>query len=269
VPRFDRLSILVSLVLFGLAVSHLVELPTRTITFVALGVPTTIYLSGRWVIGALLVILTGAGVDSIMRSHPHTQHADWTYSLSFWGLPCALIVLSLASLPLSPSTLFWLGGLAVAGLLLSLIVVAQYYAIDEQARYAKLSRWALNLAAYAGVFLFSAIIYGARVRSLLSATAITIMSTLLAVELLRPLASRLVMRRAWLYSMIVGIVLGEVAWALNHVSLDTAAAGILLLLIFYAVSGLAKQHLGGQLARTVIVEFAFVSILGLGLLCLL
>lgn len=268
-PRFDRLSILVSLVLFGLVVSHLVELPTRTVSFVALGVPTTIYLSGRWVIGALLVVLTGAGVDSIMRSHPQTQNAGWAYSLSFWGVPCALIILSLVVLPLSPNTLFWLGALAAAGLLLSLIVVAQYYAIDERTRYARAAHWALSLAAHAGVFVFCTLIYEARVRSLLSATAISIVSALLAAELLRPHASRLPAIRTWLYSAVVGIVLGEVAWALNHVSLNAVAAGILLLLIFYVVSGLAKQHLDGQLARPVIVEFVVVSILGLGLLYLL
>jgi hypothetical protein len=269
VPRFDRLSILVSLVLFVLVVSHVVELPTRTISFVALGVPTTIYLSGRWIIGALLVVMTGAGVDSIMRSHPQTQNADWAYSLFFWGVPCALIILSLVVLPLSPNTLFWLGALAAVGLLLSLVVIAQYYAIDERSPHARAAQWALSLAAYAGVLLFCALIYGARVRSLLSATAISIVSTLLAAELLRPHASRLPVRRAWLYSAMVGVVLGEVAWALNHVSLSAVAAGILLLLIFYVVSGLAKQHLDGQLARPVIVEFVVVSILGLGLLYLL
>ena len=263
------MSVLVSLVLFGLAVSQIIELPTRTISFVALGVPTTIYVSGRWFIGVLLVIMTGAGVDSIVRSHPQTPNADWSYTLSFWGLPCALIVLSLVVLALSPNVLFWLGALTLSGSGLVLIVIAQYCAIEERTRNASVARWGLSLAIYTGVFLFCALIYGTRARSLLSATAISILATVLAAELLRPPAPKVSLRHTWLYSGVVGLALGEVAWALNHVGLGPVAAGVFLLLIFYVVSGLAKQHLAGHLGRPVIVEFAVVSILGLALLYLL
>jgi hypothetical protein len=265
-PRYDRLSILISLILFGLIISHVVELPTQTLSFVALGVPTTVYISGRWLVGAILVIMTGAGVDSIARSHPAASRTDRGYTLSFWGLPCALVMLSLVVLPISPHILFWLGSLALTGLLLAVIVGAQYSGIDNKGRYVALTRWGLDLAVYAGVFVFSALTYGARVRSLLSATAVAILAVVMAAELLRPRAPETSMRRTWLYSAIVGLVLGEVAWALNHLSFSAVAAGIVFLLVFYVLAGLAKQHLAGTLARPVIAEFVLVSILGLGLL---
>jgi hypothetical protein len=47
------------------------------------------------------------------------------------------------------------------------------------------------------------------------------------------------------------------------------AGGTFLLLVFYVVSAVAKQHLSGQLTRAVIAEFIVVSVLGLGLLYLL
>ena len=270
-PRYDRLSILVTLVLFGLVVSHIVDLPTRTISFVALGVPTTIYLSGRWFIGGLLVVMTGAGVDSIVRSHPQARKErwGWGHSLSFWGLPCALTLLSLVVLPLSPDIVSWLAALTFTGVGLVLIVTAQYYAIDRQARRTAVVDWGLSLAAYVVIFVFSALTYASRARSLLSATAIAIICAALAAELLRPHSSELSLRRVWLYAGVVGLVLGEVAWALNHLSLSAAAGGVLFLLIFYALGGLAKQYLRGQLGRPEIVEFAVVSILGLGLLYLM
>ncbi len=114
-PRYDRLSILVALVLFGPVVSHIVDLPTRTISFVALGVPTTIYLSGRWFIGGLLVVITGAGVDSIVRSHPQARKEGWGWghSLSFWGLPCALTLLSLVVFSAMRSLWGMIGAIAV------------------------------------------------------------------------------------------------------------------------------------------------------------
>ena len=265
-PRYDRLSILVSLILLGLVVSQVLELPTRIISFVALGVPTTIYLSSRWLIGAILVILAGTGTDSIVRSHPHAHDTDRGYSFSFWGLPCAFTLLSLFLLPLSPDKLFWLGGLALTVLCLSLIIIAQYHTIDPQDRYHGLARWGLNLAIYVIVFVFCTIIYGARARSLLSATAILVLGAALSADLLRSQASRQGIRRTWLYALVVGIVLGEVTWALNHWSLSDLAAGIFLILVFYAISGLARQYLRGRLTRHVVVEFAIVSVLGLVLL---
>jgi hypothetical protein len=265
-PRYDRLSILVSLILFGLVVSQVIELPTRIISFVALGVPTTIYLSSRWFIGAILVILAGTGTDSIVRSHPHAHDTRRAYSISFWGLPCALTLFSLFLLPLSPDKFFWLAGLALTGLFLSLIIIAQYRTIDPQDRYYDVARWGLNLAVYLAIFAFCTIIYGARTRSLLSSTAILVLGAALAAELLRSQASRREVRRTWLYALIVGLLLGEVTWALNHLGLGDLAGGVFLLLVFYVIIGLARQHLRGKLARHMVIEFAVVSVLGLGLL---
>jgi hypothetical protein len=268
-PRYDRLSILVSLLLFGLVVSQIVELPTRTVSFVALGVPTTIYLPGRWLVGALLVIMTGAGVDSIVQSYPGVHGGARGYTLTFWGLPCTLVLVSLIILPLSPNVVLWLGALALTGLLLSLVVTAQYYTIEGQGRGVAIARWGLSLAAYGGVFVLFGLTYGARVRSLLSATAISFCATIVAAELLRPASPERPVRRTWLYSAVVGLVLGEVAWALNHVSLSAVAGGLFLLLVFYLLSAMAKQYLSRQLTRAVIAEFIVVGILGLGLLYLL
>ena len=270
-PRYDRLSILVTLVLFGLVVSHIVELPTRTVSFVALGVPTTIYLSGRWLIGGLLVVITGAGVDSIVRSHPRARSENWgwQHTLSFWGLPCAVTLLSVIALPLSPDIVYWLAALTLTGLGLVLIVTAQYYAVDRHAPHTSAVDWSLSLAAYVSIFVFSGLTYASRARSLLSATAIAIIGAALAAELLRPHTSEASLKRFWLYAGVVGLMLGEVAWALNHLSLSAAAGGVLFLLIFYAFGGLARQHLRGRLGRPEIVEFAVVSILGLGLLYLM
>jgi hypothetical protein len=268
-PRYDRLSILVSLVLLGLMLSHLVELPTRTITFMALGVPTTVYLAGRWAVGALLVVMTGAGADSIARSHPDANAAGWAYGLTFWGIPCAVVLLALVALPLSPTLPFWLGGLALTGLVLTLVAVAQYATIGGRGRPGALASWGLSMVAYAAVFIFCTFIYAAHVRSLLSASAIFGLGSALAAGLLRPNAPQFPVKRIWAYSVLIGLVLGEVAWALNHLSLGEVASGVFFLLVFYVTSGLARLHLNARLAPSVIVEFVAVSVLGLGLIYIL
>lgn len=265
-PRYDKLSILVSLILCGLVLSHVIELPTKVVTFVALGVPTTIYLSSRWFIGAILVILTGTGTDSIMRTHPHADRADWGYRYTFWGLPCTLTLLALFLLPLSPDKFFWLGGLGLTGVGLCLTLIAQYHTIDPHDRRYGAARWGVNLAVYLSVLIFCTLIYSMRARSLLSATTIALLGAALGVELLRPLHAEQRTQRIWLYAITGGALLAEVAWALNHLSLSGMAGGLFLLLVFYVITGLARQHLAGHLPRRVIAEFTIVSIIGLGLL---
>jgi hypothetical protein len=265
--RYDRLSVLVSLILLGLIVSQVIELPTRIISFIALGVPTTIYLSSRWFIGAILVILAATGTDSIVRSLPGAHHADLGYRFSFWGLPCVLTLLFLFLLSLCPNTLVWLVGLGLSGLTLSLTIVAQCHTVDQSDRYYKVARSGLNLAVYLTGLASFALIYGARARSLLSATAIALLAAALASELYRSDVSREDTKRTWLYTLIVGFVLGEVTWALNHCSLSDLAGGLFLLLAFYVTSGLAGQYLAGKLSRHVTIEFAIVTLLGLAMLC--
>lgn len=265
-PRYDRLSILVSLILFGVVVSQVVELPTRIISFVALGVPTKVYLSSRWFIGAVLVLLTGSGTDSIVRSHPHARQTDSRSRLSYWGLPCALTSFSLFLLPLAPSTYLWVAGLALTGLCLGLTIVAQYYTVDRRDRHYQVARWGLNVAVYLAVVALCTLIYAARARSLLSATSIAVLGAVLGAELLRSQASNQEAKRVWLYALASGAILGEVTWALNHCGLTALAGGIFLLVVFYVTSGLAGQHLRGKLTRHVFVEFSLVAILGLAML---
>jgi hypothetical protein len=65
---------------------------------------------------------------------------------------------------------------------------------------------------------------------------------------------------------VVGLVVGESSWAMNYWQISTWSAGIVLMLIFYVMTGLASQHLQGKLSRRVLVEFLIVSVVGLGVL---
>ncbi len=76
---------------------------------------------------------------------------------------------------------------------------------------------------------------------------------LLAVELLRSTTSDVKMVLG--YGMIVGLILGEVTWALNYWLLANLTGGLLLLLIFYLLTGLAQQGIQGRLNRRVLIEF--------------
>ncbi|MBC8448478.1 MAG: hypothetical protein H8D78_12090, partial [Chloroflexi bacterium] len=63
-----------------------------------------------------------------------------------------------------------------------------------------------------------------------------------------------------------GLVMGEIVWALSYSQVNSLTAGILLLLIFYLITGLARQGLLKLLSRRILIEFAVVALIGLALL---
>jgi hypothetical protein len=65
------------------------------------------------------------------------------------------------------------------------------------------------------------------------------------------------------YSLIIGLVLGQVTWALNYWLLPGLTGGLLLLLIFYLLVGVAQQGLQDRLNRRVLLEFAIFGVVAL------
>ncbi len=261
-----------SLVTLGLALFPVIELPTRAFSFVILGSTLTIQLSETWIMAALLVGLTGSGSDAVIRSHPLTWRKGISSTFVFWILPGLSVLLATLLLPLAPSRLYWLGGLALTGFLLSLVMAAQYHTVDPADPRHGLARWILDIVAYAAALVLFIIVYGGKMLGLLPATTMMVVSGLLTLELLRSPAeahrsgTRCGLRRTGLYALISGAVMGEIAWALNYEKTGGLSGGVLLLLIFYLVTNLARRGLLGELHWRALVEFALVTLIGLGLL---
>ena len=276
-PNYDKLSLVVSLILLCLALSLLVELPTRALSFVALGLPLTIRLSQNWLVAALLAGMACSGTASVVRLHPLSRREKRTFVSCI--LPSLAVLLAAILLPRTPNRIYNLGGLAVMGILLPLIIIAEYRIIDPAAPDHRAIRLGLNFIAYLLALVLFALIHDSKVdtspepctelcRSIstgfLSATAAMVGSSLLALDLLYGAQQSL--RQTGLYALIVGLVMGEIAWTLSYWQVNSLTAGILLLLIFYIVTGLARQGLSGLLSRRILIEFALVALIGLALL---
>jgi len=263
-PNYDRLSVVVSLILLCLALSLIIELPTRTFSFVVLGSPLTIRFSQNWPVAALLASMACIGTDSIIRLHPLSRGRKLPCTFVFWILPGLATLLATLLLPRAPNRIYTLGSLAMMGILLPLIITAEYHTVDPAAPGYRAARLGLNVVAYLIALVLFVLVYGSRARSLLSATATLAGGGLLALDLLH--GARQSLGRTSLYALIVGLVMGEIVWALNYSKVNSLTAGILLLLIFYLITGLSRQGLLGLLSRRILIEFALVALVGLVLL---
>jgi hypothetical protein len=263
-PKYDRLGIVVTLALLGLILSTVIQLPARSFSFMALGSPLTITLTGSWQMGILLTALVCVGVNSIILSHPELRSRSMLYLLSFWGLPGIVTVVAVILLQESNVPIFQLATLASAIMLLVLIIGAQYRTISSTASLYRSARIALNIVVYLAAFALFVTAYGAKSRSLLSATTILVVSSFLALELLRWRPDKIL--PTWLYAAITGAIMGQVTWALNYWTVSPLAGAAFLLLIFYFVTGISQQHLWKRLSRKAVLEYAFITALAVFLI---
>lgn len=260
----DRISVLVAMVLLGLTAERLLNLPTRIVQGIVLGSPLALGLNTATILSAILAGLTAFGTEGVIRAHPRAMSEEVSHTWVFWALPCALVVVATQLLPLAPNRLYWLLELLATTILLALAEAAAYRTIDPTAPGARRSRGFLNLLTYALAVLLFVVIYQSRTRSLVSGTWNLIVGFLLTLELLRETGRPV--RQTLPYAIAVGLVMGEATWALNYWRGASLSAGILLLVGFYLMSGMAHQYIQGYLSRRVLIEFGAVAVLVLALI---
>lgn len=263
-PNYDKLSAVASVILFCLALSLVVVLPTEAFSFVVLGLPLTIRFSQNWLAATLLASLSVLGTASIVRLHPLSQGRELPHTFVFWILPGLATLLAAILLPQAPDRVYKLGGLAIMGILLPLIITAEYRTADPAAPGYKAVRLGLNFIAYLTALVLFALIHESKATGLLMAAAALAGSSLLALDLLHDIQQSF--RRTSLYALIVGLVMGELVWVLSYSQVNSLTAGIFLLLTFYLITGLARQGLLKLLNRRILIEFALVALIGLILL---
>lgn len=253
---FARLSLIVSFVLVGLTLSFILDLPSQRVEFSFLGSEANFTISGIWLLGLLLAALAAAGMDSIARTHPRVHLADRRYLFILWITPALSVIASAIILAQTTERIYGLVGVVLSGAYLVAVILGEYFTIDLSDRRYNIARLGVNLAVYLLAIILFATIYGWKIRALFSATGIGFGAGLLALELFRGAESDL--RRTWLCATAVGLAMGEILWAFNYWNLSSLLGGALLLVFFYAFTGLIQQYLWQRLTRLVWFEFLFI-----------
>lgn len=259
----DRISIATWIIVFGIGTSMLLNVPTFIFSFSALGSPMSIPLGQSTLTAVLLAVIAATGAESVVSVHPlfsaSGQGRGRTWA--FWALPMALVLINVLLLPLAPTQLVQVLMLPLSGVLLALTFFGLYATVESGQSGFRRSRFLLDALTYGSALLLFLLVYQTRTRSLLSGSLIAGTATLLAVELLRSTTDRVSV--VLLYGLIVGVILGQVTWALNYWLLPDLVGGLLLLLIFYLLTGIAQQGIQGRLTQRVLIEFALFATVAL------
>lgn len=259
----ERLAIVVSLLLLGFVVLILVPLPSRELTFTVLGSALGLRITGATGLAFLLVVTVCAGSEELWRLRPAAPRRPWAYRVTFWPLPALSSILGVLLVGGSPTQRqqIVLASLTIVG-----VTSMMALQVQQVAGGGRRGRTLLHIATYFVALLYYGLLLGARLRSILSATGVLLVSATLSLELLRHPQQ---VGRTWLYAVILGLLMGELTWALNYTSVSGQVGAGLLLLIYYVLSGLVQQYLWARLSRRVVLEFAVVFAAWLALLLFL
>lgn len=266
----DRISVVTWLIILGLGISLFFELPDITSrSFIVFSTPVTFFITDSLIAAAFMSVLAAAGAQSVVGVHPRilANHGSFWQSWAFWALPMALMIIAAYLLPFAPNRLGQTIAILSAGGLYALALFGLYATVEVGQPGFRRSRLILNALAYGSALLLFLLVYQTRTRSLISATMIAVTATLLAVEILRSTTSRV--DQLFTYGAIVGIVLGQVTWALNYWPLlPGLTGGLLLLLTFYLLVGIAQQGLQEHFSVRIFVEFLVFTLIALILIAI-
>jgi len=265
-PRIDRdrLSVLVALILLISVLFRFIDLPEVAHRLNVFGSPLEIRLNRMGLLIVLVSGLVAMGTRYVLAAHPTPPHRLPRPRYISWVLPSLLGGLSAYLIEQAPTQGVWIVGLLGSVLVISLAVAAEFGSLSiDDPNYAR-SRLALNVLAYLLAFVLFYIIYRSRVRSALTASGVTLVAFLVALDLLS--VADVYLGRVALYAGIVALLLGEVTWVLNYWRLSNWAGSLALLVVFYLVAGVAHQHLLERLSRLVLLEFLLVAVLALSVI---
>jgi len=230
----------------------------------------------RWL--ALLTAVVGAlGTDGVLRSARREVFEAGGETTPYLFLP-ALFAFTAPVFAEYNASGYW--GILVAlgaGLAFGVVVVAEIGTVPllgglrpegglrldvgEEGPLHGVARFMAASATYFVAFALYSLVYAFDVPLAAAVVAVTLMSVLLAVELLRD--GEIDPIETLVFSGVVGAVVGEARWVLQFLPLDGYLAGLALLLLFYFMTGVAHAYITRSLGPQVAVEYGVVAALGI------
>ncbi|NUQ39019.1 MAG: hypothetical protein HUU23_14745 [Caldilineales bacterium] len=251
----SHISVAVWAALLALALSALITLPPRVFTTSLLGSPVSLAFDAALVAGMVGVAVVCIGLEAAIRTHPNKAVLRYTYR--FWGLPAVIVLVASLLLQAAPVEGLWAAALGGVGVALAAALAAEYHTVDPADPAYRGARWLLNLLVYATALAAFILIYNTRSRSLISASLIGGIAGLLALDILRGVQRE--QGITLLYAAIITLILAQATWVLNYWPFTAPRAGVLLLIGFYLLVGLAQHELAGRLSARRALEYVAAS----------
>jgi hypothetical protein len=246
-PDTERMSVLAATILLAYALTRFVNLPGWTLSARPLGILVTIHINVITMIPILVAGLMAAGTSWLLSDHPALQsQTQRGPGIEHWLLPAVVtwvIGIPLAQAPVGPQ---WALGLAVGGILLALILTAEYIAIDAEDLRQPLAEAGLTAVSFAAYLMLAIALRAASTRLYLILPALALTAGVIS---LRTWHLRLGGEWPLIEAGLVIVIVGQVAAALHYWPLPPLSYGLAVLGPAYAMTNLVSNMAQGATFR--------------------
>lgn len=253
----DRLSLLTGGAALGLVLSRVVQLPTQQFGFQVFGSPLGVRLSSSSLMTLFVVGLVITGVQSLLEGHPLATGR--TRTAIHWILPALTALMAGVLLAGIEPLVTWMAATLAAVVVLGLVAVNEYRSLDQAVAGRVGSQVLVAAIAYCLALGFLSVVYGARLRTLVAGPAVLLTCGLLAVRLLWSPGRQ--PARILLYAAVIGLIMAQCAWVLGYWSIAPLSGGTILLLVFYALTGVAQGSWKEHPGRRALLEYGLTALI--------
>ena len=231
-PDANRLSVLAAAVLLAYALAHLAETQRQFLSLNLFGIALTIPVNLTAASTLMAAGLTAAGMDWLLRGHPHYGGEN---TFQHWILPAlTAFVVGLPLYNLPPGAGWWLS-FGLGGVLLLLVFLAEYIALDTaDVRYPAASAGLVALS-YVLFLILTTTLSFSNSRLAMVALAVFPSAGLVALRALRLRSGQW----AFAWALGIGLILTQLAATLHYWPLRPLQYGLILLGSLYALTELA------------------------------
>lgn len=244
----DRLSVLSASILLAYALLPFIRIPERSLVFSLLGAIFVFKIEFSTLLALISAVLAAAGTDWLLRDHPRLGRRR---TFQHWLIPALTAWVIGAPLSSLAVNMQWWAVFAFGGLLLVLVLISEYIAVDPSDTRHGPAAVGLTAVSYA-LFLILTITLaaaGSRLYLLLPALGLSIF-----LITLRNLNLRLNGRWAWAWSAAIALIIGQAATALHYWPVSPLQFGLLILGAAYALTSLAGSLEEGRSGRGLWLE---------------
>lgn len=247
-PNTDRLSVLAASILLAYALLPFVTIPERDLVMRVLGVVFVFKVNFSTIIALIGAGLAAAGTEWLLRDHPHLGRQR---TFQHWLIPALtawVLDVPLSSLAVS---LQWWAVLGFGGLLLVLVLISEYIAVDPADTRHAAATVGLTAVSYALFLILVIALAGADMRLYLLLPGLFIAIFLVT---LRSLYLRLGGRWCIAWSLAIAMTVAQAAAALHYWPLSPLRYGLVLLGLAYALASAAGSVEEGRPWQTLWIE---------------
>ncbi len=232
-PDGNRLSILMATILMVYALTPFIRIPTIEWNIVLPGFIFPIRLTAYAIVSFLAAIMAALGADWLLSGHPRKARKRLVQHSFLPALTAWVIGVPLGTIALSPE---WWIVFGLGGLLLSLVLAAEYITVDaDDIRHAPASV-SLIAVAFALYLVLAIALRASGVRLFLLLPGLVLPISLVS---LRALHLRVGGKWRWSWAIGISAFTGQLGLALHYWPLSPLAFGLIILGPAFALTSLA------------------------------